>query len=141
MPDGSLDWRVCHHNKYAACSSAHEGADQDISHAIADSTATKAVAGAYLAQEAVEESAEAYAGFWALDVVSRPVRIEAELVRLSPLTTVWKTSDSGLSDVSLFRVIRKVRSDELNRQLDQATDYAVKDVASNFSDALENIKP
>lgn len=105
------------------------------------STATKAVAGAYLAQEAVEESAEAYAGFWALDVASRPVRIEAEFVRLSPLTTVWKTSDTGLSDVSLFRVIRKVNTDERNRQLDQATDHAVKDVVSSFSDALENIRP
>jgi hypothetical protein len=49
--------------------------------AYSGSTVAKAAAGAYLTQEAVEETAEAYAGFWGLDVVCRPVRIEAELIR------------------------------------------------------------
>ncbi len=108
--------------------------------AYSGTTVAKAAAGAYLAQEAVEETAEAYAGFWALDVVSRPVRIEAELIRLNPVTTVWKASDTGLSDVRLSRLTRKVGPDERDRQLDQATDYAVKVVVSDFSDALANIE-
>jgi hypothetical protein len=59
-------------------------------------TIAKGAAGAYLVQEAIEESAETYAGFWALDVVCRPVRIEAKLIQLNPVGTVWKTSNTGL---------------------------------------------
>lgn len=109
--------------------------------AYSGSAVAKAAAGAYLAQEAVEETAESYAGFWALDVVCRPVRIEAELIRLNPVTVVWKTSDTGLSDVSLTRLTRKVGIDERDRQLDQATDYAINEVISDLSDALNNLKP
>ena len=54
---------------------------------------------------------------------------------------MWKTSDTGLSDVSLSRLTRKVGSDERARQLDQAADYAVRDLVSDFLDALENIQP
>ena len=107
--------------------------------AYSGSTVAKAAAGAYLAQETVEETAEAYAGFWGLDVLCRPVRIEAELIRLNPVTTVWKTSDTGLSDVRLSRLTRKVGPDERESQLNQATDYAVKDIVSSLSDALKNI--
>jgi len=104
--------------------------------AYAGSTAAKAAAGAYLAQETVEETAESYAGFWALDVVCRPVRIEAELIGLNPVNVLWKYSDTGLSDVSLSRLTRKVGTDERDKQLDQSTDYAVNDVVTDLSDAL-----
>jgi hypothetical protein len=103
------------------------------------SAAARAAAGAYLVQEGVEESAESYAGFWALDVVSRPVRIEARLVRLNPVATVWEASDTGLSDVRLSRLTRKVDSIEQNKQLDQSTDYAVKDLVSSLSAAMRKI--
>lgn len=109
--------------------------------AYSGSTVAKGAAGAYLVQEAVEETAEGYAGFWALDVVCRPVRIEAELIRLHPVTTVWNTHDTGLSDVKLSRLTRKVGSAERDGQLDQATDYAVRDVASALSRAVESIQP
>lgn len=109
--------------------------------AYSGSTVAKGAAGAYLVQEAVEETAEGYAGFWALDVVGRPVRIEAELIRLKPVTTVWKTSDTGLSDVRLSRLTRKVGSTERDGQLNQATDDAVKDIVSALSGALKNIEP
>lgn len=109
--------------------------------AYSGSTVAKAAAGAYLVQETIEETAEAYAGFWALDVVCRPVRIEAELIRLNPVTTAWKTSDTGLADVRLSRLTRKVGADERDRQLDQATDYAVKDIVSALSSALKSIQP
>ncbi|MGB9093176.1 MAG: hypothetical protein WCB93_03600 [Gallionella sp.] len=100
------------------------------------SAAARAAAGAYLVQEGVEESAESYAGFWALDVVSRPVRIEARLVRLNPVATVWEASDTGLSDVRLSRLTRKVDSIEQNNQLDQSTAYAVNDLVSSLSAAM-----
>jgi hypothetical protein len=107
--------------------------------AYAGTAAAKAAGSAYLVQEGVEESAESYAGFWALDVVSRPVRIEAELVRLNPVATVWKASDTGLSDTSLSRLTRKVASVERNNQLDQSTNHAVRDVIANLASAMKKI--
>lgn len=109
--------------------------------AYSGSTVAKGAAGAYLVQETVEETAEGYAGFWALDVVYRPVRIEAELILLHPVTTVWQTHDTGLSDRRLARLTRKVGLAERDGQLNQATDYAVKDIVSSLADALKNIKP
>ena len=41
---------------------------------------TRAVAGVYLLQESIEELSEGYAGFWALNRLSQPVRIEADLL-------------------------------------------------------------
>ncbi len=95
-------------------------------------TAAKTAAGIYLIEETAEETAETYAGFWALDVTCRPVRIEAKLIRLNPLTTVQETSDTGLSDAVLSRLFRKVPQAERDRQLDQATDKAVKVVVSDL---------
>ena len=103
------------------------------------SAAARAAAGAYLVQEGIEESAESYAGFWALDVVSRPVRIEAQFVRLNPVTTVWEDSDTGLADVKLSRLTRKVGSAEQNNQLDQSTDFAVNGLVSRLSAAMKKI--
>lgn len=109
--------------------------------AYSGSTVAKAAAGAYLVQETLEETAEAYAGFWGLDVVSRPVRIEGELIGLNPVTTLWTTSDTGLSDTRLSRLYRKIQPDERDRQLDQATDQAVKKAASALADRLKNTRP
>ena len=92
-----------------------------------------------MAQETVEETAEGYAGFWALNVVSRPVRIEAELIRLKPLAIVWKTADTGLSDVRLSRLIRKVGPAERDSQLEQSTDDAVKDIVAALSGAMKDM--
>ena len=94
--------------------------------------AAKAVAGAYLAQEAIEEAAEAYAGFWTLNVVARPVRIEAELIRLTPVATIWKTSDTGFSDIKLSRMIKSVETSVRDVQLDQATEDAVRGIVAEF---------
>jgi len=108
--------------------------------AYAGTTAAKAAAGAYLAQETVEETAEVYAGFRALDTVSRPVRIEAELVRLQPVATVWKSTDTGLSDTRLSRIFGKVAPKERNRQLEQATKHAVRSLMSDFAGVLGNVE-
>ena len=106
--------------------------------AYAGSTVAKAAAGTYLVQEGIEETAESYAGFWALDVECRPVRIEAELVRLNPVKMVWSTSDTGLADVKLSHLTSKVSPSELNNQLNQSTEYAIKEIVSTLSDSLEN---
>ena len=105
------------------------------------STVARAAAGAYLVQETVEEATEAYAGFWGLDVVCRPVRIEAELIGLDPVSVLWKTSETGLSNVRLFRLVSKVGPDKKNVQLDQATDHAARDIAFALSGALRNAGP
>ncbi len=104
--------------------------------AYSGSTAAKAAAGGYLAQETAEETTEAYAGFWALDVVTRPVRLEAELVRLNPVSVIWKDVDTGLSKVRLSRLTRKIAADERNHQLDHASDHAVEDIVVDFSKAM-----
>ncbi|MGH8134106.1 MAG: hypothetical protein ACRETG_05370 [Steroidobacteraceae bacterium] len=41
---------------------------------------TRAVAGAYIVEESVEEFSEGYAGFWVFNRLSRPVRIEADML-------------------------------------------------------------
>lgn len=105
--------------------------------AYSKSVAAKAAAGAYLVQETAEETAEAYAGSEALDKVCRPVRIEAKLVGLNPHVILWQTSNTGFSDIQLTRVFRKVDEGERDKQLDEATDNAVKGVISDLSHALE----
>ena len=105
--------------------------------AYSGSTAAKAAAGGYLAQETVEETTEAYAGFWALDVVTRPVRLEAELVRLNPVSVIWQDVDTGLSKVRLSRLTRKIGADERNHQLDHASNHAVDGIVADFSKALD----
>jgi hypothetical protein len=108
--------------------------------AYSGSTVAKAAAGTYLIQETAEETAEAYAGFWALDVVSRPVRIEAELVQLNPVATIWEASHTGLSETSLSRLTRKVSSAERSKQLDQSTDDSIHEVVSDLAVSLDKIK-
>jgi len=109
--------------------------------ASAGTSLAKGAAGAYLAQETAEETAESYAGFWALDEVCRPVRIEAELIQLNPVAVVWRGSDTGLADVHLSRLTEKVDDQQRNNQLDQATDYSVKNVVAALVNDLKRIKP
>lgn len=104
--------------------------------AYAGSTVAKAAAGAYLVQEAVEETAETYAGFWAVDVVSRPVRIEAEVFGLKPLTKGWKYHSTGFSDLDFARLTSTATPAQRRIQLDQATDAAAADIADTLSVAL-----
>ena len=104
--------------------------------AYSGSKAAKTAAGIYLVQEGVEETASAYAGFWALDVSAHPVRVEAELISLNPIRTLWQDSNTGLSDIKLSRLYRTIGEDERNGQLDQATDNAVKGIASDLSRAF-----
>lgn len=105
--------------------------------AYSGSAAAHAAAGGYLAQETVEETSEAYAGFWGLDVVCRPVRIVAELVRLKPLGTIWETDETGLSDIHLSRLTKNVPFAERELQLDQSTNHAVSDISDDLAKTLD----
>jgi len=69
---------------------------------------SKALAGAYLASEAVEETTEAYTGFWALDKLARPVRIEAELFDLHTGKRVWADSNTGLSKFHIAQIVSHI---------------------------------
>ena len=79
-----------------------------------------ALAGAYLTQESVEEFIEGYAGLWALNEVSRPVRIEASLFQWPNPTPIWQGAVTGLSDTRLERLFRAVPDSERQDQLRQS---------------------
>lgn len=58
---------------------------------------TRPVAGAYLLEESIEEFSEGYAGFWALNRLSRPVRIEADLIDGPSGRVLWRGAHTGLA--------------------------------------------
>ncbi len=58
---------------------------------------TRPVAAAYLAEESVEEISEGYAGFWTLNRLSRPVRIEADMVDGLTGRILWREAHTGLA--------------------------------------------
>jgi hypothetical protein len=98
--------------------------------------ATRPIAGIYLVEEGIEETLEAYAGFWALNEVSRPVRIEAELIALNTGTQAWKSSATGLSDLGLTRLVRKVSAAERDAQLNSAIQEAAEKIVADLRKAL-----
>jgi hypothetical protein len=104
------------------------------------STAAHAAAGGYLAQETVEETTEAYAGFWGLDVVTRPVRLETELIRLHPVQTIWETDETGMSDIKLSRLTRSVPVSERDMQLDQSMNHAVNDISADLQNSISELE-
>ena len=103
--------------------------------------ATRPIAGAYLVTEAIEETAEAYAGFWALDERYRPVRIEAELIMLDTGIQAWKSGATGFSDMGLTRLVRKVSVTERDAQLDSAIHEAVNDIVADLQKVLPEGAP
>ncbi|MBI3778104.1 MAG: hypothetical protein HY274_04205 [Gammaproteobacteria bacterium] len=103
--------------------------------------ATRPIAGVYLVTETIEETAEAYGGFWALDNIYRPVRIEAELITLDTGTQAWKDSATGFSDRSVSRLVRKVGATERDTQLDSALHDAVNLIVADLRKALPQGAP
>ena len=97
---------------------------------------TRPIAGVYLVEETIEETLEGYGGFWALNEVCRPVRIEAEWISLDTGATVWKDSATGFSDVVLGRMVRKVSDAEADTQRAEASDRAARKIAGGIVKAL-----
>lgn len=90
-------------------------------------TATRALAGVYLVEESVEEFSEGYAGFWLLNRMSRPVRIEVDTVDGKTGAVLWHDSETGLADWHWDHVwhMDNATRDHL---LTESTDKAVKDL-------------
>jgi hypothetical protein len=82
---------------------------------------TRPLAGVYLVEESIEETIEAYSGFWALNKLCRPVRIEAELIELRTGETMWADSNTGLAEVRLIRLVTTVDAATRDAQLEAAT--------------------
>jgi len=102
---------------------------------------TRALAGVYLLQETIEESAEAFAGFWALDEVCRPIRMQAQLYDLHTGLAVWEGSATGLSDIRLSRLVRTIATTERESQLQNASVSAARKLARELVDAIPNKAP
>lgn len=58
---------------------------------------TRPLAGAYLLEESVEELSEGYAGFWLFNRLSRPVRVQADLIDGSDGHVLWQASNTGMA--------------------------------------------
>lgn len=59
--------------------------------------ATRPLAGIYLLQEGIEEYSEGYAGWWLFNRLSRPVRVEADLIDGRSGAVLWHGSDTGMA--------------------------------------------
>lgn len=97
---------------------------------------TRPLAGAYLVEESVEETVEAYTGFWALDKLCRPVRIEAELIDLRTGQTVWADSNTGLAKVRLIRLVTTVDAATRDAQLESAAHASVEELIDRLARSL-----
>jgi hypothetical protein len=98
--------------------------------------ATRAIAGVYLVEEGIEETVEGYAGFWALDEMTRPVRVEAELFSLETGAALWKDGATGFSDVVPGRLVRKVNAVEQDAQRARSIDEAAGKIAADVVQEL-----
>ena len=61
-------------------------------------TATRPLAVAYVAEEGIEEFGEGYSGFWLLNRLSRPVRIQVDWVDGTTGKVLWHDTETGLAD-------------------------------------------
>lgn len=100
---------------------------------------TRPLAGIYLVTEAVEEGAEAYAGFWALNKLNRPVRTEAELFDLHTGKRVWADSNTGLAKVRLTRLAATIDAATRNAQLEESTHESVEKLVDRLAHSLSGM--
>lgn len=92
---------------------------------------TRPVAGIYLVQESAEELGEGYGGFWLINRLSRPVRIEADLVDGRTGQVIWHDSETGMADWHWHDVwhMNNTRRDTL---LGISTDKAIADLVKEL---------
>ena len=93
---------------------------------------TRPVAGIYLIEESAEELSEGYAGFWALNRLSQPVRLEADLIDGQTGAELWHTSDTGLATWHLHHLWRM--DDATQTQLLQSSTHRA---SRSIADALQ----
>jgi hypothetical protein len=85
-------------------------------------SATRPFAGTYLIEEGVEEYSEGYAGWWLLNRLSRPVRIDADLVDGSSGQVLWHDSMAGWQWKHLWHMDEATRDALLQTSSDHALD-------------------
>lgn len=59
---------------------------------------TRALAGIYLAEDVIEDVAKGYSGFWLVNRLSRPVRIEEDLIDGKDGNLLWHDSVMGMAE-------------------------------------------
>lgn len=97
---------------------------------------TRPVAGVYLLQEGVEELSEGYAGFWALNRLSRPVRIEADLIDGHTGDVIWHDSKTGVAAWRwhhLWYMDNSIKDGLLRSSIHKATTEIANDVKDYFT--------
>lgn len=95
-------------------------------------TVSRPLAGAYLVEEGVEEFGEGYAGFWLINRLSRPVRIEADLVDGKTGAVLWHDSETGMADwhwKHLWHMDAATRDTLLTISTDKAVDDLVNELS------------
>ena len=98
---------------------------------------TRPIAGAYFLEESFEELTEGYAGFWLLDRVWSPVRLEAALVDLRTGEVAWAGAATGFADFKLGRILKRPRGARQDAQIDRALRDAAEGLAGGLQRALK----
>lgn len=94
---------------------------------------TRALAGIYLVEEPAEEFVEGYSGFWLLNRLSRPVRLDADLVDAGTGHVVWHESQTGMAGWE-WNHLWTMPPDQQNRLLARS----MKKAATTLVGRLEN---
>lgn len=94
-------------------------------------SATRVLAAPYLAQESVEEFSEGYAGFWLFNRLSRPVRIDADLVDGTTGKVLWHDTETGLADWH-WKNVWHMDTDMRNQLLAASTAHAMRDLVDEL---------
>ena len=96
--------------------------------------ATRAIAGVYLLEESIEELSEGYAGFWALNRLSQPVRIEADLIDGRTGNILLHVKHTGMASWKWHNVWRMNDAERKvleNQSMERAVSSTLNDI-SNF---------
>lgn len=96
---------------------------------------TKPLAGAYLIEESVEEISEGYAGFWALNRLSQPVRIESDLIDGHTGKILLHMHHTGLAHWkwhNVWHMNATIRNDLELLSMQQALSAVMNDVVSFY---------
>ena len=96
---------------------------------------TRAVAVGYLLEESVEELSEGYAGFWVLNRLSRPVRIEADLIDGRTGQVFEREAHTGLAPWR-WRHLRHMDDTTRDELLNTSMRRAVKALSKGLNSGL-----
>lgn len=93
--------------------------------------ATRPLAFIYVGTEAAEEFGEGYTGFWLINRLSRPVRLDADLVDGESGAVLWRESETGMADWRwdhLWHMDDATRAGLIQVSTDRSADALVKEL-------------